>query len=187
MEEVSQLTPIYAGISYQRLERESLQWPCPTAEHPGTPFLYRDGFAQGKGRFMSLTYKPSQERPDEEFPLILTTGCSPYHFHTGTMTRRVGGLDKLRKEEMVEINPKDAHKIGISDNGLIKVFSPRGEVVARARLTEALPPGLISMTFHFAETPVNMLNNHALDPIAKIPEYKVCAVQVEKMPEATHV
>ena len=187
MEEVSQLTPTYAGISHQRLERGSLQWPCPNTSHPGTPFLHKEGFARGKGRFTPLTYKPSTELPDGEFPLILTTGRSLHHFLTGTLTRRVEGLNRLGKEEVVEINPKDAQRWGIGDNELIKVLSRRGEVLGKARVTEAVPPGVISMTFHFAESPVNMLTNHALDPVAKIPEYKVCAVQVKKMVETTHV
>ena len=187
MQEVSQLTPSYAGISYERLERESLQWPCPSTEHPGTQFLHREGFVRGKGRFMPLTYKPPQELPDGDFPLILTTGRSLYHFHTGTLTRRVKGLNTLCKEGEVEINPKDARELAIGDNGLVKVVSRRGEVVAKAKVTEASPPGVIFMTFHFAESAANRLTNHALDPVAKIPEYKVCAVRVEKMPEATHV
>ncbi|MDP2871704.1 MAG: formate dehydrogenase subunit alpha [Bacillota bacterium] len=187
LEEISQLTPIYAGISYRRLERKSLQWPCPSADHPGTPFLHKESFARGKGRFMPLTYKPSLELPDGEFPFILTTGRNLYHFHTGTLTRRIDGLNRLSKEEQVEINPTDAQRLGIEDSELIKVLSRRGEVVAKARVTEAVPPGVVSMTFHFAESPVNMLTNHALDPVAKIPEYKVCAVQVKRMVETAHV
>jgi formate dehydrogenase alpha subunit len=187
LEEVSRLTPIYAGISYRRLERKSLQWPCPSAEHPGTPFLHGKGFVRGKGRFMPLTYKPSLELPDGEYPFILTTGRNLYHFHTGTLTRRVDGLNRLSKEQEAEISPTDAQRLGIGDNELIKVLSRRGEIVAKARVTEAVPPGVIFMTFHFAESPVNMLTNHALDPVAKIPEYKVCAVQVKRMVETTHV
>lgn len=136
---------------------------------------------------MPLTYKPPQELPDEEFPLILTTGRSLYQFNTGTLTRKVGGLDRLRKEEEVEINPKDAQQLSIDHKEVVRVVSRRGEVVARAKVTEVSPPGVIFMTFHFAESSANLLTNHALDPIAKIPEYKVCAVRVEKMAEATHV
>ncbi|MDD5038822.1 MAG: molybdopterin-dependent oxidoreductase, partial [Dehalococcoidales bacterium] len=187
MEEITRLTPIYGGISYQRLDKASLQWPCPGVAHPGTQFLHEESFARGKGRFTPLTYKPPAEVPDGEFPLILTTGCSLYHFNTGTMTRRVEGLNRLKKEEVVEINPNDAQQRGISDNELIKVLSRRGEVVARARVTDVVPPGVISMTFHFAESSVNMLTNQVLDPVAKIPEYKVSTVQVKKMAETTHV
>ncbi len=188
MDEIASVTPSYGGISHARLDKEGgLQWPCPTPEHPGTLFLHKEGFPRGKGRFVPLSYKPPMELPDEEFPLILTTGRNLYHFHTGTMTRRVKGLNILKKEEEVEINPKDAEKLGVGDNELVKVVSRRGELVARARVTEAMPPGVIFMTFHFAESPVNILTNHALDPVAKIPEYKVCAVQVKKMPEAARV
>jgi len=188
MDEIASVTPSYRGITYTRLDEEgSLQWPCPTAEHPGTPFLHEKLFTRGKGKFMPLSYVPPQELPDEEFPLVLTTGRNLYHFHTGTLTRRVEGLNRLRKEEQVEINPEDAQKLGIGESELIKVVSQRGEVVAKAKVTEAVPPGVICMTFHFAESPVNILTNHALDPVAKIPEYKVCAVRVEKIPEAARV
>ena len=187
MEEVSRLAPSYGGISYQRLEKESLQWPCPTAKHPGTPYLHKEGFVRGKGKFMPLSYKPSWELTDEEFPLILTTGRSFYHFHTGTPTRRVEAFVRSNKEEDIEVNCHDAQKLGISDNELIKVLSRRGEVVARARVNNAWPPGVVFMTFHFAESLANKLTNHALDPVAKIPEYKVCAVRIEKIPEAGSV
>jgi len=178
--EIVDLTPSYGGISYERLETEALQWPCPTKEHPGTPLLHKDTFSRGKGRFMPLEYKPPAEMPDEEYPLILTTERSLYHYHTSTMTRKVKGLNKLRPEELVEINPADATKLGVSDGQQVKVVSRRGEVKAKAKVTQASPPGVVSMTFHFAESPTNQLTNPALDPVAKIPELKVCAVRVEK-------
>jgi predicted molibdopterin-dependent oxidoreductase YjgC len=180
MKEIVDLTPSYGGISYERLETEALQWPCPTKEHPGTPLLHKDTFSRGKGRFMPLEYKPPAEMPDEEYPLILTTERSLYHYHTSTMTRKVKGLNKLRPEELVEINPADATKLGVSDGQQVKVVSRRGEVKAKAKVTQASPPGVVSMTFHFAESPTNQLTNPALDPVAKIPELKVCAVRVEK-------
>jgi len=120
------------------------------------------------------------ELPDAEYPLILTTERSLYHFHTGTLTRKVNGLNVLRGEELVEINPEDASALGIADGEMVKVVSRRGEVVARARVTDVSPVGVISMTFHFAESPTNLLTNPALDPVSKIPELKVCAVRVEK-------
>jgi len=180
MDEIASLTPSYGGISYQRLEDGGLQWPCPTPEHPGTPILHSQQFTRGKGRFIPLEYKPPMELPDKEYPLILTTGRSLYHFHTGTLTRKVEGLNVLKKEGEVEINPRDASKLGIADGEMVKVISRRGEVVARAKLTEVSPVGVVFMTFHFAESPANLLTNPALDPVAKIPEYKVCAVRVEK-------
>jgi predicted molibdopterin-dependent oxidoreductase YjgC len=181
MEEIARLAPIYGGISYRRLEEGSLQWPCPSQEHPGTPVLHTKQFARGKGRFMPLEYKPPRELPDDEYPLLLTTGTNLYHFHTGTLTRKVKGLNILSSEELVEINPKDASALGIADGEMIKVISRRGEVVAKAKVTEVSPAGVISMTFHFAQSPTNVLTNPALDPVSKMPELKVCAVRIEKV------
>jgi predicted molibdopterin-dependent oxidoreductase YjgC len=181
MEEVASLTPSYGGISYRRLENGGLQWPCPTPEHPGTPILHTQLFTRGKGRFIPLEYKPPMELPDEEYPLVLTTGRSLYHFHTGTMTRKVEGLNVLKGEGTVEINPEDASALGVADGEKVKVISRRGEVVAGAKVTEVSSPGVVFMTFHFAESPANLLTNPALDPVAKIPEYKVCAVKIERI------
>ena len=181
MEEISGLTPSYGGISYERLEDGGLQWPCPTKDHPGTPILHTERFTRGKGRFIPLEYKPPMELPDDEFPLVLTTGRSLYQYHTGTMTRKVSGLNMLRGEGLVEVNPEDASSLGISDGEMVKVISRRGEVVARAKVTEASPVGVVFMTFHFAESPANLLTNPAVDPVAKIPEFKVCAVRIERV------
>jgi len=180
MEEISSLTPSYGGISYERLEEGGLQWPCPNKEHPGTPILHTEQFTRGKGKFIPLEYKPAMELADDDYPLILTTERSLYHFHTGTLTRKVDGLNILRGEELVEMNPRDASALGIADGEVIKVISRRGEVTAKAKVTEVSPVGVISMTFHFAESPTNVLTNPALDPVAKIPELKVCAVRVER-------
>ncbi len=180
MDEIAAVTPSYGGMSYKRLEKGGLQWPCPTSEHPGMPILHTQQFTRGKGRFIPLAYKPPMELPDKRYPLVLTTGRSLYHFHTGTMTRKVDGLNVLKKEGEVEMNPADAAKLGIADGDRVKVASRRGEVVAKAKLTEVSSPGVVFMTFHFAESPANRLTNPALDPVAKIPEYKVCAVRVEK-------
>ncbi len=182
-DEMTQLTPSYGGISYQRLEDGGLQWPCPSAEHPGTPILHREQFTRGKGRFIPLEYKPSLELPDGDYPLILTTVRSLYQFHTGTMTRRVEGLNVLKGEELVEINPQDAQSLGIGDGDRVKVASRRGEVTARAKVTESSPPGVIAMSFHFTETRTNLITSPALDPVSKIPELKVCAVRVERLSE----
>lgn len=180
MEEIARLTPSYGGISYQRLEEGGLQWPCPTKEHPGTSILHTRTFSRGKGQFRPLEYKPSVESPDDEYPLILTTGRSLFHFHTGTMSRKVKGLNVFRNEELVEINPQDASALGISDGDTVKVVSRRGAVAAKARVTDVSPVGVVFMTFHFAESPTNQLTSPALDPVAKIPEYKVAAVRIEK-------
>jgi formate dehydrogenase alpha subunit len=181
MEEIASLTPSYGGISYRRLEKGGLQWPCPTKEHPGTPILHTEQFSRGKGKFIPLEYKPSAELPDRKYPLVLTTGRSLYHYHTGTMTRKVAGLNTLKGEGEVEINPADASKLGVENGEVVKVISRRGEVKAKARVTEVSPPGVVFMTFHFAESPANVLTNPAVDPVAGIPEYKFCAVRVEKV------
>ncbi|NOX96808.1 MAG: molybdopterin-dependent oxidoreductase, partial [Nitrospirae bacterium] len=182
MKEIAPLTPIYKGIDYERLENAGLQWPCPTPDHPGTPFLHSKQFAtkDGKGQFLPLQYKPSAELPDEEYPLILTTDRSLFHFHTSTMTRKVEGLDILNKQELLNINPEDAAQLGIADGETIQVFSRRGKMKVKAKVTAICPPGVVSMTFHFAETPTNVLTNSALDPVSKIPETKVCAVRITR-------
>jgi predicted molibdopterin-dependent oxidoreductase YjgC len=181
MDEIADLTPSYGGISYARLEEGGLQWPCPTEEHPGTPILHTALFTRGKGKFIPLEYKPPMEQPDEDYPLILTMERSLYQFHTGTMTRKVKGLNVLNGEERVQINPVDAGKLGIDDGERVSVISRRGEVTARSKITEASPVGVVTMSFHFTETRTNLLTNPALDPVSKIPELKVCAVRVEKI------
>ena len=181
MEEIASLTPSYKGISYERLEKGGLQWPCVTREHPGTPILHTERFAtkSGKGKFMPLGYKPSAEVPDDKYPLLLTTDRSLYHYHTGTMTRKVEGLNILRGYEMVEMNPEDAAALEIADGEVVRVISRRGEVTAKAKVSDVSPSGVVSMTFHFAESPTNVLTSPAIDPVAKIPETKVCAVRIE--------
>jgi formate dehydrogenase alpha subunit len=180
MEEIAKLTPSYGGISYERLESGGIQWPCPEKEHPGTPILHTKGFTRGKGLFVPLKYRGPAEVVDKEYPLVLTTERSSYQYHTGTMTRKISGLNQLRREEYVEINPADAEKLGVGDGEKVKVVSRRGEVVVKAKVTETSPVGVVSMTFHFAESPTNVLTSGALDPVAKIPELKVAAVRIEK-------
>jgi formate dehydrogenase alpha subunit len=180
MLEIAGLTPSYGGISYDRLENDGLQWPCPTIDHPGTPYLHKGKFTRGLGKFNVVDYRPSMELPDSEYPFILTTGRILCQYHTGTMTRKISDLNLLRGEELVEMNPEDATALGIVDGELIDVTSRRGKVTAKAKTTEKSPAGVVFMTFHFAETPTNVLTNPALDPIAKIPELKVCAVKLEK-------
>jgi formate dehydrogenase major subunit len=183
MDEIALLAPIYGGISYSRLENGGLQWPCPTLKHPGTPTLHTQMFntPNGRGRFMPLTYRPSMELSDSGYPLLLNTVRSPYHYHTDTMTGKVTGLNVLRSEELAEINPHDAAFLGVTDGEMVRVTSRRGEVTARAMVTENSMPGVVFMTFHFAECPTNLLTNPALDPCSRTPELKVCAVKVEKI------
>jgi predicted molibdopterin-dependent oxidoreductase YjgC len=178
-DEIARLAPNFAGISFKRIEKIGLQWPCPTPDHPGTPILHTKLFTRGKGRFIPLEYRPSAELPDKDYPILLSTGRCLYHYHT-SMTRQVEGLNVLRGEELVQINPKDASALGIAEGDKIKISSRRGEVTAKAWVTEVTPEGAIWMTFHFADSPTNVLTNAALDPVCRIPEYKVCAVRVEK-------
>ena len=180
MAELAKVTPSYGGISFARLEEGGLQWPCPTEEHPGTAIMHTTSFSRGKGKFVPLNYRGVAEEVDEEYPLLLTTGRRLEHYHTGTMTRKVKGLNALSPEEMVEINPVDAELLGIKDGDRVKVASRRGAVEVKAKVTEASGPGVVFMSFHFAETATNLLTNPAVDPISKIPELKACAVRLEK-------
>jgi formate dehydrogenase alpha subunit len=181
MDEIAELTPSYGGISYKRLKTGGIQWPCPTVEHPGTQILHTKQFTRGKGRFIPLEYKPPAELPDNDYPLMLTTGRSLFQYHTGTMTRKVAGLNIFKGEEEVEINPQDAESLNLNNNDQIRVISRRGEITARVKVTDTSPPGVVFMTFHFAESPTNILTNPVLDPISKIPELKVCSIRVEKV------
>ncbi len=175
--EMGSLVPAYAGIRYERLERQGLQWPVPTADHPGTPYLFADAFPRGKGKFHPLLYAPSVETADAEYPFILTTGRVLYHWHGGTITRH-SQIDHAYPEALVEINPADACQLHIEDGQWVRVSSRRGSIVLRARVTEKSSQGVVFIAFHFAEAAANVLTNDALDPLALIPEYKVSAVKI---------
>jgi formate dehydrogenase alpha subunit len=179
MNEICKVTPSYGGISYERIDKEGLQWPCPNLTHPGTKFLHKDRFSRGRGLFHAIEFIPPAELPDDKYPLILSTGRVLYHYHTGTMTRKSQGPSERCPESLVEINPVDARRLGIEEGQFVKVTSRRGTLSAKARLTDRSAQGTIFMNFHFREAAVNLLTNPALDPIGKIPEYKVCAVKVE--------
>ena len=179
MAEINAVAPSYAGITYQRLEKEGIQWPCPNTDHPGTRFLHKDRFSRGRGLFHAIDYIPPAELPSDEYPIILSTGRVLYHYHTGTMTRLSKGSMERCPESLVEINPLDAEKLGIGDGQMVRVTSRRGTLQAKAKITTRSDRGTIFMNFHFHEAAVNFLTNPALDPIGKIPEYKVCAVRVE--------
>ena len=177
--EIRQVTPSYAGITYERIGRQGIQWPCPNTDHPGTKYLHRDRFTRGLGAFAPIEFIPPDEVPDKEYPLYLTTGRVLYHYHTGTMTRRSRGTNERYPESLVEIHPQDAVKFGIADGSRVKVSSRRGTLEVKANVTDRTPEGTIFMNFHFKESPVNMLTNPVLDPICKIPELKVCACKIE--------
>ena len=179
MEEIASLTPIYGGILYDRLEEEGLQWPCPNLDHPGTPCLHKGRFARGKGLFHAIDFRPPSELPDETYPFILSTGRVLQHYNSGTMTRKIQGLNLLCPEALLEIHPKDAEACGVEEGSMVKVSSRRGQLVARAHPTGKCPEGVVFIPFHFQEAAANLLTIDTLDAVSKIPEYKVCAVKVE--------
>jgi len=182
MDEIAKLTPSYGGISYDRLERGGLCWPCPSPDHPGTPYLHKEKFARpgGKGKFFAVPYRPPAELPDDEYPFTLTTGRTGFHWHTGTMTRKDWALDREYPKGYVEINPQDAANTGIRNGAMVKVASRRGEISVQANVVDTIQEGLVFIPFHFAEAAANKLTAANLDPVAKIPEYKVCAVKLER-------
>ena len=183
-EEIAKATPQYAGMSYGRLENpDALQWPCPEKDHPGTPILHLKKFTtpDGLGEFSRVEWKPPAEVQDAEYPLILTTGRIIWHWHTGTMTRRSETLDSEVRTGWVELNPMDARRLGISNQEKVRVISRRGEIVIPALVTDDIKSGVVFIPFHFKECAANVLTIGALDPVAKIPEYKACAVKIEKI------
>jgi formate dehydrogenase alpha subunit len=180
MVEMAGVIPQYAGITCERLEGGGISWPCPSRDHPGTPILHADKFSRGLGRFMPVEYRPPVEETDAEFPFVLTTGRLLEQYHTGTMSRRGTGIDEVAPPGYVDINPEDAARLGLAFDDEVAVATRRGEVRAKANVTDSVAPGVIYMPFHFAEAPVNALTISALDPIAKIPELKVCAARIVK-------
>ncbi len=181
MTEITSLAPIYGGMQYSRLGIEGLRWPCTSKDHPGTRILHRDTFSRGLGRFHSVEYRPPAEEPDDEYPYILTTGRLLFHWHTGTMTRRSSTLTDQIDEAIMEINIKDASALEVSTDDLVRVKSRRGEISLKVEVTERIKEGVVFIPFHFAEAAANVLTNPALDPKAKIPELKVCAVKIERL------
>ena len=184
MTEINSLTPSYAGVTFERLERgERLQWPVLNTEHPGTPILHTKQFARGLGKFMPIDHLPPAERPDDNYPFVLSTGRVLYHWHGGEMTRRAGSLMALYSQALIELSPWDAEKLGLiqSDQpgqAFVRVESRRGVIEAKAWVTDRVPPGMVYANFHFPEASANELTQAVLDPVAKIPEYKVTAVKV---------
>ncbi len=181
LDEVASVTPIYEGISWERIAGGGLQWPCRSPEDPGTPYLHKDRFSKGKGTFHPIAYREPAELPDEQFPFILTTGRMGFHFHTGTMTRISPGLQRETETAYMEIHPEDAERLEIGEGEAIRVTSRRGTIEIKATVTDRADRGVVFIPFHFVEAAANRLTNTAFDPIAKIPEYKVCAVRIEKL------
>jgi len=180
MEEISELTPIYGGVHYDRLDKEKIQWPCRDREDKGTQYLHKGGFIRGKGKFYPSHHIPSVEKTDEEYEFIMMTGRMLYHYHTGTMTRNSQPIDEHVPDAYVEINADDAEKMGIVNGDRVKIASRRGEIETNAEIVETVQSGQIFMPFHFAESPANRLTLDELDPEAKIPELKVTAVKLQK-------
>ncbi len=177
-EEIRQVTPSYAGITYQRIEMEGLHWPCLNEEHPGTPILHATQFTRGKGMFHAIDWQPPAETADDEYPLYLTTGRVLYQYHTGTMTMRSEGLMDRAPESFVEISPRDAETYGIEDGGRVNIASRRGTINALVKVSHKAVDGTVFIPFHYAQAAANKLTNAALDPVSGIPEFKVCAVKL---------
>jgi formate dehydrogenase alpha subunit len=181
--EMTRAMPIYAGMSYERLEKGGLQWPCPSTDHPGTPYLHKDGnFSRpgGKGKFHPTEHVEPPELPASEYPFYLSTGRVSFHWHTRSMTGRIGILEREYPVSLVDVNTDDGKRLGIRSGDKVKITSRRGSIVCTARLTDEVPSGLIFATFHYSEASANLLTMNALDPVALIPELKVSAVKLEK-------
>jgi len=180
MKEIAALTPSYAGATHERLERgETFQWPVKDAAHAGTPVLHVGKFARGLGKFIPVEHVPPAELPDDDYPMILSTGRVLYHWHGGEMTRRAKGLLEIYSKPLIEVNADDAERLGLNGNKRVRVSSRRGSIEAEAWVTDRVPPGMVYANFHFPEASANVLTLAALDPVSKIPEYKICAVKVE--------
>ena len=172
----------FAGITYKRIDEQGLQWPCPTVEHPGTPFLHTSGkFTRGKGLFHKTDHIPPFEQTDEEYPFVLSTGRRLWHYHSATQTLHSAGFKNLFPEELIEINTDDARKLGIKSGDTVKAISRRGEITLKAWVNERSAPGICWIAFHFAEACANVLTIHKFDPVTETAEYKACAIKVEKV------
>ncbi|AET69889.1 formate dehydrogenase, alpha subunit, archaeal-type [Desulfosporosinus orientis DSM 765] len=178
MQEIASLTPLYGGISHQRLGTQGLQWPVPSLDHPGSKVLHQETFSRGKGLFMPIEYQAANELPDEEYPFVLNTGRKLSHYNV--FTQNSEALESYSPEELAEINPLDAQQLDVKEGERVKVVSRRGELETKIRITERVPQGMIFMTFHYMETPTNVLTNGAADKVSKTYEYKACGVRITK-------
>lgn len=179
LHETGKLWPALAGITYKRISRHGLQWPCPTKNHPGTQYLFKGGFPRGKAAFTAVHYRPSEELPDSRYPFIFTTGRVLFQYHTGTMTRRVDAINIISPAAYIEMHPEDAEMLRFADGDMVRVSSRRGSVDTQVRISGRPSKGVLFMPFHFSEAAANILTNTASDPISRIPELKVCAVNVK--------
>ncbi len=181
-EEMRKAMPSYRGMTYERLGNVGLSWPCPTIEHPGTKFLHKGTFPIGKGVMLPVEYEPPAELTCDDYPILLSTGRMLYHYNI--MTRHSNTLDTIRPHELAEIHPREAKELGIEENEIVRVTSRRGSILTHVTITDKVKPGMVFMTFHYKESPVNELTNSAADPVTLTAEYKVCAIKVEKATEA---
>lgn len=179
-EEMRRVTPSYSGITWERIKHNGLHWPCPATEHPGTPILHTTQFTRGKGLFHAIDHQPPAEVPDADYPFVLTTGRVIYHYHTGTMTMKSDGLNQMSPECFVEISPNDAAQLDIGDGEMVNVFSRRGKIRVKLSVSSKAVDGTVFIPFHFAKAAANRLTNSKIDPVAKIPEFKVCAITIKK-------
>ena len=173
-EEMRVTMPSYRGMTYERIDKVGLQWPCPTTSHPGTKYLHKGIFARGQGQMMEIEYRPSEELPDDDYPMILSTGRMLYHYNI--TTRYSKDLDGVSPYELAEINPVDAERLGVKDLDTIRVTSRRGSVVTRVVVTDKALPNMIFMTFHYRESPINEVTSNHYDPITGTGEYKVLSL-----------
>ncbi len=183
--EIASVTPSYKGITWERIDKKGIHWPCPEETHPGTPILHTLQFTRGKGLFHGIEHSPPAELPDETYPYFLTTGRVLYHYHTGTMTMKSKGLNELSPDCFVEICEKDVQKLGLKNGAMVHVSSRRGKITARLQVSSKAVEGTIFIPFHFAKAAANELTNAKLDPTSKIPELKVCAINIEPAEPAT--
>ena len=180
MDEIAELTPIYGGINYQRLKTSTLQWPCTDCGHPGTDILHSKNFSRGRGKFIPVKQTPPAEVPDKDYPFVLTTGRILHQYHTRTMSGKVNGLNELAPMALAHINRDDALGLGIGNSDKIILKTRRGSINASALVDSKIKKGVIFIPFHFVDSPANKLTNPVLDPRAKIPEFKACAVSLSR-------
>jgi len=181
MDEMASLSPIYGGISHDRIRKVGLQWPCLDKNHPGTRYLHKDRFTRGLGKFYGIEHKPPAETPDKEYPFILSTGRMRFHYNDGTMTRRTHLLDREFPFMFVEVSSSDAEKLGIRNMTDCMVSTRRGKLTVKAQVSDKVKQGVLWMPFHYAEAPANLLTNDAFCPISRTGEYKACAAKLEKI------
>jgi formate dehydrogenase major subunit/formate dehydrogenase alpha subunit len=179
MDEINETTPLYGGITHERIQEVGIQWPCPDKDHPGTPILHVGEFKRGKGLFTVNDFERIGDQRSEEFPFLLTTGRVTHQYHTGTMTRKVWTLDREYPHGFVEVHPKDAEELGIKMHQSVRITSARGSITAPAMITDRINEKTVFVPFHFAESPANRLTGQNLDPIINIPALKVSAVRIE--------